>query len=135
MYKIIGLTNGADYLEIFSAHSDIEYLNEVNLEIRIKSYGFSVSQKFLCPKEVFRTFCKEINALLETGSGAAIFSLKNTEGIDLALKISNDEHFFPIEGTISSNCVAEENYNHKLVFGFEVPVKQFKSSLLKLTWA
>lgn len=130
MYKIIGFTNGADYLEIFSAHSDAEYLNELNLEIRIKSYGFSVSKKFLCPKETFRIFYKEINDLLETSSGAASFSLTDTGGIDLALKISNGEYFVPIEGIISSNCVADETHYHKFVFGFEVPVKQFKSSLL-----
>lgn len=130
MYKVIGFTNGADYLDIFSAHSDIKYLNELNLEIRIKSYGFSVSKKFLCPKETFRIFYKEINDLLETSSGVASFSLINTDGIDLALKISNGEYFVPIEGTISSNCVADETHNHKFVFGFEVPVKQLKSSLI-----
>lgn len=133
MYKIIGFTNGADYLEIFSAHNDIEFRNELNLEIRIKSYGFGVSQKFLCPKEAFRTFYKEIDTLLESGGGVAFFSLIDADGIELALKISNGEYFVPIEGTISSNCLADETYNHKLVFGFEVPVKQFKSSLtLKL---
>ena len=135
MYKIIGLTNGVDYLEIFSAHNDIEHINEVNLEIRIKSYGFGVSQNFLCPKEIVRTFYSQINAMLETGSGSAIFLVESNDDIALTLKISNGEHFVPIEGAISRNFLADENSHHKLIFGFEVPLKQFKSSPPKLTWA